>query len=228
MATMDLSPEELKVDLKAFSTAMDVVRTQGGIINDQCDRIAAVMRALPGTWVSPSGDLFQPLYPKLTKQMNNLRHLLSDMLQRMQDAYDNYVNVEQTNFNNLGGKTVGGKTLWGTHGSDGSFLSKDGTTYVTPQGQVQHGITDPATGVFLQHGEVRTIDGAQVYGSVQKDGTFYSEDGKILVTPTGFVEHGKTLPDRTFLAKYVLPNGETLWGSYGSDGSFLPKTAPPT
>src|SRR5260370_975688 len=103
------------------------------------------------------------------------------------------------NSGGLASDVVDGKTLWGSYGKDGSFLSQDGTTYVTPQGQVQHGITDPATGTFLQNGEVRTIDGHQVYGSVQ-NGTFYSEDGKILVTPNGFVEHGKTLPDGTFLA----------------------------
>ncbi len=123
------------------------------------------------------------------------------------------------NSGGLASDVVDGKTLWGSYGKDGSFLSQDGTTYVTPQGQVQHGITDPATGTFLQNGEVRTIDGHQVYGSVQ-NGTFYSEDGKILVTPNGFVEHGKTLPDGTFLASDVV-DGKTLWGSYGKDGSFL-------
>src|SRR5260370_39821073 len=69
------------------------------------------------------------------------------------------------NSGGLASDVVDGKTLWGSYGKDGSFLSQDGTTYVTPQGQVQHGITDPATGTFLQNGEVRTIDGHQVYGS---------------------------------------------------------------
>jgi WXG100 family type VII secretion target len=59
-----------------------------------------------------------------------------------------------------------------------------------------------------------------VYGTVQSDGTFISADGSLLQLPNGFIEHGKVLPDNSFLAVTTV-NGNQVWGSFGSDGSFL-------
>ncbi len=117
--------------------------------------------------------------------------------------------------------TIGNQTVPGHLMQDGSFLSQDGTTMVTPAGVVQH-LAIPATG-FLQNGAVQTIPGlGEVYGTVNpKDGSFISADGTILQLKDGFVEHGKTLPDNTFLASHVTPDGQTLWGNYGTDHSFL-------
>ncbi|MEU9407509.1 hypothetical protein AB0E08_17770, partial [Streptomyces sp. NPDC048281] len=74
--------------------------------------------------------------------------------------------------------------------SDGGRISDDGTTYTSATGAIHHGITDPVTGQFLENGEVRTIDGHQVYGRVV-DGAFYSEDGSLRVSGS-HVEHGRT------------------------------------
>jgi len=41
----------------------------------------------------------------------------------------------------LAAGVVNGKTLYGTYGAGGSLLSQDGSTYVTPSGQVEHEIT---------------------------------------------------------------------------------------
>jgi hypothetical protein len=119
-------------------------------------------------------------------------------------------------------KVVDGQTVDGTYGPDGTFYSEDGTIVVLPDGTIEHGVTDPDTDVFLENGEVLTINGVQVYGSVQ-DGTFYSEDGTIVVLPDGTIEHGVTDP----ATGVFLENGEvrTINGVqvYGTvqDGTFI-------
>jgi uncharacterized protein YukE len=72
----------------------------------------------------------------------------------------------------------------------------------------------------IPNGEVRTIAGQSVYGSVVSGGDFISADGTLLQLPGGFTEHGKSLPDGTFLAEKTV-GGQQLWGNYGDDGSFL-------
>jgi uncharacterized protein YukE len=116
-------------------------------------------------------------------------------------------------------RQINGQTVYGTVGSDGSFLSQDGTIYESPSGQVETGITDPATNEFIPNGVERTIDGHTVYGTVLSNGDFVSEDGTLLQQPDGFVEHGK-IENGTFLAETTV-NGQVVWGNYGSDGSFL-------
>ncbi|WP_251491365.1 hypothetical protein, partial [Actinacidiphila cocklensis] len=69
----------------------------------------------------------------------------------------------------------------------------------------------------------RTIDGHQVSGTNQPDGSFFSDDGTVYVDAQGKVAHGLTAPDGRFLpdgASRVL-DGHTVWGSVGDDGSFL-------
>jgi len=101
---------------------------------------------------------------------------------------------------------------------DGTF-SDNGTTYTPPTGPAQTGITDPVTGQFLANGEVRTIDGAQVYGSVQ-DGTFYSEDGKLIVTAAGVVEHGYTDDQNQFHSQRVV-GGVVMYGFDTDKGGWI-------
>jgi WXG100 family type VII secretion target len=117
-------------------------------------------------------------------------------------------------------RQIDGQAVSGMVASNGSFLSQDGTIYVSPSGQVETGITDPTTGNFLPNGAVRQIDGQAVYGMVDSNGDFLSENGTILQLHDGFVEHGAVQPDGDFLAETTV-NGQQVWGNYGSDGSFL-------
>ncbi|NED79493.1 hypothetical protein G3I76_05215 [Streptomyces sp. SID11233] len=68
-------------------------------------------------------------------------------------------------------------------------MSEDGTTYVDPSGSVEHGITSP-DGYFLPNGEIRTIDGRQVYGRHLTDGSFISQNNTIIVLAGGAVVRG--------------------------------------
>ncbi|MCO5974950.1 hypothetical protein, partial [Actinoallomurus soli] len=70
--------------------------------------------------------------------------------------------------------------------------------------------------------EVRTIDGQQVHGTVD-NGTFFSDDGKVVVKPDGTVLHGITDPNtHQFLpngATRTMPDGSVVYG-VNSDGNF--------
>ncbi|MEU9407508.1 WXG100 family type VII secretion target, partial [Streptomyces sp. NPDC048281] len=116
-------------------------------------------------------------------------------------------------------RTVDGQALYGSVTQDGGWLSDNGKVWVDKDQVVHHGITDPGTGQFLENGEVRTIDGRQVYGSVQ-DGVFFSEDRDVMVTGDGTVEHGFTDSDGRFHAERTV-DGQALYGSVTQDGGWL-------
>jgi hypothetical protein len=116
--------------------------------------------------------------------------------------------------------TLNGQTVWGNYADDDSFYSSDGTIHIKTDGTVEYGITDPVTKNFLPGGVIRTVDSQSVYGTINNDGSFISEDGTLLVLPDGFVEHGKIQSDNTFLA-YLMINGQQVWGNFGTDHSFL-------
>ncbi|MFE1856692.1 WXG100 family type VII secretion target, partial [Streptomyces sp. NPDC059489] len=99
---------------------------------------------------------------------------------------------------------------------DGSFLSEDGTTYVTPDGKVEHGKLSP-DGHFLVP---KVVGGHTLWGSETKDGGFLSEDGKTYVDPSGTVVHGITTPDGQFIkggTVHTMPGGSPAYGSMAGD-----------
>jgi uncharacterized protein YukE len=65
----------------------------------------------------------------------------------------------------------------------------------------------------------RTVDGHQVSGTIQADGSFLSDDGTIFVDKAGRVEHGKVVDGRFLVEKTV--DGRTLWGGETEDGGFI-------
>jgi uncharacterized protein YukE len=67
--------------------------------------------------------------------------------------------------------------------------------------------------------EVRTIDGQQVSGTVQ-NGTFFSDDGKLLVKPDGTVEHGFTDAQGYFHSARTV-DGQTVYGFDTDDGGWI-------
>ena len=119
--------------------------------------------------------------------------------------------------------TVNGQQVWGNYGTDGSFMSTDGTVYIPAGKAAEYGITDPGTGNFLPGGTTRVINGQTVYGTVLQGGDFISEDGTMLQMPNGFVEHGSVNASGDFIAEMTI-NGQQVQGNYASDGSFMSTT----
>ena len=116
---------------------------------------------------------------------------------------------------------INGQVMWGQDSQDGWF-SQDGTAFIPSSGdgagQLEIGITTP-DGQFLDHGQVRWIKGQQVYGSVQDDGSFLSQDGTQLQLPDGTVEKSMVTPDNQVLTQRLV-NGQEMWGQDSQDGWF--------
>jgi uncharacterized protein YukE len=97
MATKTLTPAEFKVDLSQFASSIQTVRAQASIIETHCAAITAAMQGTEVAWNTPSGMGFQDLALACNKQMDALIALLTEMVARMQAAYQTYVAVEEAN-----------------------------------------------------------------------------------------------------------------------------------
>jgi uncharacterized protein YukE len=100
MAT-NLTMTQFKVDLKQLENAIHVVSRQASIIDENSQYITSAMQEAPQVWVSPAGQTFDEVVPPCTKQMHALNELLTQMVQRMKAAYENYLNTERANIHNL-------------------------------------------------------------------------------------------------------------------------------
>jgi WXG100 family type VII secretion target len=92
---------EFRVDLDDLESAIGTVQAQADSINSSCQAITGVMQDIPGAWNTPAGQTFSVLTQACITQMDALNGLLAEMIQRMQAAYQTYLNAEQTNFSNL-------------------------------------------------------------------------------------------------------------------------------
>jgi hypothetical protein len=101
MATKSLTMAEFKVDLAQFQNAIQVVSAQADVIDTNCQDITAAMRVAPLSWVTPSGKTFDELAQACNTQMQALTGLLTEMVQRMQAAYQTYLATEEANTRNL-------------------------------------------------------------------------------------------------------------------------------
>lgn len=99
MATLTIS--EFKVDLDQLQAAIGTVQAQADTIDSDCQAITGIMQDIPGAWNTPAGQTFTVLAQACTTQMNTLTGLLAEMIQRMQTAYQTYLDIEQANFGNL-------------------------------------------------------------------------------------------------------------------------------
>jgi uncharacterized protein YukE len=106
--------------------------------------------------------------------------------------------------------------------NQGTFYSNDGTLVIPPNAPPEFGITDPATGDFLQNGVTKTVDGHLVYGTAQ-NGNFYSDDGTIVVTSTGQEYHGytQTVGSDSYFVTEV--DGKEYAGGFDAKGDFYSK-----
>jgi uncharacterized protein YukE len=101
MAAKQLTPGEFKVDLGQFEDAIRTVTAQAGVIEARCQDITSLGQSVQSAWLTPAGLGFADLAQVCTRQSTALTALLTEMIQRMQAAYQTYVAAEQANFNNF-------------------------------------------------------------------------------------------------------------------------------
>ncbi len=92
---------QFKVDLADLHDAIGTVQKAATAIDADCQTIVAQYAAIEAAWVSPAGTSFTEMSSILSNTMDMLVDLLADTVQRMQQSYDNYVEVEQANTQNV-------------------------------------------------------------------------------------------------------------------------------
>jgi len=104
-----IDAQTFKVDLADLASSIALVKSKAGAIEDEYLNITQQFQDLSvaGTgmtgdaWSSPAGDTFMPVETQLSSAMSNLQELLSDMVSRMQQTYNNYVQTETVNVQNV-------------------------------------------------------------------------------------------------------------------------------
>jgi WXG100 family type VII secretion target len=92
---------EFRVDLGQLHHAIGVVRREHDQISEALNRIASEFDQCRDDWHTPAAVTFDNVKVWLTTASADLNALLSDMVTRMQTAYNNYKHTEEVNSKNL-------------------------------------------------------------------------------------------------------------------------------
>jgi WXG100 family type VII secretion target len=101
MAAQPLTLTEFRVDLQQMEEAIGVLKLQAGLIDSRVATITTLLRSVPASWSSPAELTFNEVQQVCTAQLTRLTGLLEEMISRMQTAYQNYLDAEQSNVSNL-------------------------------------------------------------------------------------------------------------------------------
>jgi uncharacterized protein YukE len=104
-----IDPQTFKVDLGDLASSIALVQSRAGSMEDEYRKITQQFQNLSvaGTgmtasaWSSPAGDTFVPVEAQLRNAMSTLQQLLNEIVSRMQQSYNNYVQTEEVNIQNL-------------------------------------------------------------------------------------------------------------------------------
>ncbi|MFI7102504.1 WXG100 family type VII secretion target [Streptomyces sp. NPDC050161] len=101
MATGSLTPAEFKVDLAQLRDAIGTVRGCTTSIESDVSQVKAAFQQAQSSWRSPAGESFGALQVEFGNNMSELVELLHEMVTRMNAAYEEYKQAEETNTENF-------------------------------------------------------------------------------------------------------------------------------
>lgn len=121
--------DEFKVDLKQLHSAIGSVRREHSAISAAMSAVGSEFNAVKDSWGTPSTASYDDVQAWFVRASNDLENLLDDMSNRLQTAYDNYKQAEETNVgnntphgggppSNQGGGKHGGVRTTDTHHGD--------------------------------------------------------------------------------------------------------------
>jgi uncharacterized protein YukE len=101
--------QTFKVDLGDLESAIALVKSKAYSIEGEYRNITQQFQnlSIAGTgmtgnaWQSPAGSTFTPVETQLSNAMSTLQQLLDDIVSRMQQTYNNYVETETVNVQNV-------------------------------------------------------------------------------------------------------------------------------
>jgi uncharacterized protein YukE len=95
--TQVVDAQTFKVDLEDLASSIALVQSRATSIGDEYNKIKSLFGLLPDAWSSPAADTFTPLETQLLYAMSTLQLLLAQIVIRMRQTYDNYVQAETAN-----------------------------------------------------------------------------------------------------------------------------------
>ncbi|WP_344619779.1 hypothetical protein, partial [Dactylosporangium salmoneum] len=99
--TPDGTEIDFAVEIPALHDAIGKVSAERDSINADFTAMKGKFATIESLWQSPAGASFPPLADTFNTVTQSLLTLLDDAIHRMQTAYENYVNTENTNVQNL-------------------------------------------------------------------------------------------------------------------------------
>ncbi|MFF9490437.1 WXG100 family type VII secretion target [Streptomyces sp. NPDC018964] len=99
----DISPGEFTVALGELRSAIGTLRRENEHVSNLISQIQGHFEAAQNFWKSPSSASFETMAEWFTRSSRDLEEILAEAAQRMQTAYDNYVQAEHSNTRNVGG-----------------------------------------------------------------------------------------------------------------------------
>lgn len=96
-----LSFGEFEVALGQMQTVITTMKSLTGQIEDTMGRIGIEFDSSKDSWTSPSSLTFGEVTDWFKKSSKDLKDLLDDANGRLETAYQNYRDVEQTNLKNM-------------------------------------------------------------------------------------------------------------------------------
>ncbi len=100
-----MTPQAWKVDLPVFLDAIGFVETYSFLIALATAEIQAQYSAIESAWSSPGGSSFHGIAAAVNTGIDYLNTMLTDIVQRMQTSYQNYLNTENTNAQNVSARS---------------------------------------------------------------------------------------------------------------------------
>jgi len=101
MGNKPLTESEFKADLRHLHDAIQAVKREHHIIDDEFANVIREFNMCRGMWDTPSAASFDAVSTWLSRAGIRLNAVLDDMVMRMQTAYDNYKAAEIANTSNL-------------------------------------------------------------------------------------------------------------------------------
>jgi uncharacterized protein YukE len=81
--------------------AIGVLKLHAGYIDARAATITTLLQGVAASWSSPAELTFNDVQQACTTQLTRLTDLLTEMISRMQTAYQNYLDAEQRNVSNF-------------------------------------------------------------------------------------------------------------------------------
>lgn len=93
--------QDFQVDLAALGDTIEKVRGKSVEIGVEMDAIKSVLDGVHDNWSGPAYETYDPVKTWFQQTQHDVRGLLDEIIRRMRASYDNYLQVERANLQNV-------------------------------------------------------------------------------------------------------------------------------